>query len=151
MPSHTPETMEKPGHSSHCRCSVCDCTHSHRPMLISLCDVYFEREGHRILSDINLTVDRGDFMAITGPNGGGKTTMLRLILGLLKPTSGKSSTTMNMANRRHIPGSAICLRKTALTHISLLRYAKWSNRPCCPTPPSPQPKNANEWTQPSKK
>ena len=56
---------------------------------MSLCDVYFEREGHRILSDINLTVDRGDFMAITGPNGGGKTTMLRLILGLLKPTSGK--------------------------------------------------------------
>lgn len=58
-------------------------------MLMSLCDVYFEREGHRILSDVNLTVDRGDFMAITGPNGGGKTTMLRLILGLLKPTAGK--------------------------------------------------------------
>ena len=81
--------MDKPGHSTHCRCSACDCTHCRRPMLMSLCDVYFEREGRRILHDVNLTIDRGDFMAITGPNGGGKTTLLRLILGLLKPASGK--------------------------------------------------------------
>lgn len=42
-----------------------------------------------ILSDVNFTADRGDFIAITGPNGGGKTTLLRLILGLLSPTQGK--------------------------------------------------------------
>lgn len=47
----------------------------------------FDRRA--ILKDVNLTVNKGDFMAITGPNGGGKTTLLRLILGLLKPTSGK--------------------------------------------------------------
>lgn len=41
-----------------------------------------------VLRDVNLTVNKGDFVAITGPNGGGKTTMLRLILHLLKPTSG---------------------------------------------------------------
>lgn len=41
-----------------------------------------------ILSDVNFTVNQGDFLAITGPNGGGKTTLLRIILGLLKPTSG---------------------------------------------------------------
>ena len=81
--------MDKPGHSTHCRCSACDCTHCRRPMRMSLCDGYFEREGRRILHDVNLTIDRGDFMAITGPNGGGKTTLLRLILGLLKPASGK--------------------------------------------------------------
>lgn len=47
------------------------------------------REGRVILSDVNLQVKEGDFVAITGPNGGGKTTMLRIILGLLKPTSGQ--------------------------------------------------------------
>ena len=56
--------------------------------LLSLHDVCFARDGRIILEDINLTVREGDFLAITGPNGGGKTTLLRLILGLLKPTSG---------------------------------------------------------------
>lgn len=41
-----------------------------------------------VLPDVSLTVGRGDFMAITGPNGGGKTTLLRVMLGLQKPTSG---------------------------------------------------------------
>ncbi len=36
-----------------------------------------------------MTVSRGDFVAITGPNGGGKTTLLRTLLKLRKPTSGR--------------------------------------------------------------
>lgn len=47
------------------------------------------RDSRVILDDVNFTVDRGDFLAITGPNGGGKTTLLRLILGLLTPRKGK--------------------------------------------------------------
>ena len=42
-----------------------------------------------VLDDVNFTVDRGDFIAVTGPNGGGKTTLLRLMLGLLKPSAGE--------------------------------------------------------------
>lgn len=57
-------------------------------LLIALRGVGLEREGRQILSDVSLDVRRGDFMAITGPNGGGKTTLLRIILGLLKPTHG---------------------------------------------------------------
>ncbi|MFL5968881.1 MAG: metal ABC transporter ATP-binding protein [Gaiellaceae bacterium] len=45
--------------------------------------------GPPVLHDVNLTVDRGEFLAIAGPNGGGKTTLLRLILGLEQPTSGQ--------------------------------------------------------------
>ena len=82
--------MNSPGHSEHCRCCTCSNTLvDGRTPLIHLCDVTFMREKRTILSDINLTVDKGDFVAITGPNGGGKTTLLRLILGLLKPTDGK--------------------------------------------------------------
>lgn len=67
--------------------------HSHADTnpLICLSHVSMVRGERTVLSDINLTVNRGDFVAITGPNGGGKTTLLRIILGLLPPTSGTVS------------------------------------------------------------
>ncbi len=40
------------------------------------------------IKDVSLQVNRGDFIAITGPNGGGKSTLLRTLLKLLKPTLG---------------------------------------------------------------
>ncbi len=46
------------------------------------------RAGVRVLEDISLEVERGEFVAIAGPNGGGKTTLLRLVLGLEQPTAG---------------------------------------------------------------
>lgn len=45
-------------------------------------------EDKQVLNDINLTVYSDDYLGIIGPNGGGKTTLMRLILGLLKPTEG---------------------------------------------------------------
>ncbi|PWF99325.1 metal ABC transporter ATP-binding protein [Levilactobacillus bambusae] len=45
--------------------------------------------GHPVFSDLNLTVNRGDFLSILGPNGVGKTTLMRTILHQLKPTSGR--------------------------------------------------------------
>ncbi len=41
-----------------------------------------------VLEDVNLRVEAGEFLAVIGPNGGGKTTLLRLILGLLRPDTG---------------------------------------------------------------
>jgi zinc transport system ATP-binding protein len=41
-----------------------------------------------VLRDVNLTVNDHDFIGVIGPNGGGKTTLIRLILGLLKPFQG---------------------------------------------------------------
>ncbi len=56
--------------------------------LITLDDVTMRWDGRMVLSDITLQINRGDFVAITGPNGGGKTTLLKIILKLLRPTSG---------------------------------------------------------------
>lgn len=50
--------------------------------------VWAEQEELPILEDVSLTVERGDFLGIIGPNGGGKSTLLRVILGLVKPVSG---------------------------------------------------------------
>ena len=55
---------------------------------IVLENVSFSRDGDTILDSISLRVNRGDFLAILGPNGGGKTTLLRIILGLLRPDAG---------------------------------------------------------------
>lgn len=45
-------------------------------------------DGRNVLHDVNLTVYERDFLGIIGPNGGGKTTLIKCILGLLKPTGG---------------------------------------------------------------
>lgn len=46
-------------------------------------------DGRTVLRDVNLTVYDRDFLGIIGPNGGGKTTLIKCILGLLKPTAGE--------------------------------------------------------------
>lgn len=49
----------------------------------------FSYEKTPVLSDVNFSVNRGDFLAIIGPNGGGKSTLMKLIVGLLKPSAGE--------------------------------------------------------------
>ncbi len=56
--------------------------------LITIKNVSMGWDRRLALNDVSLTVCQGDFIAITGPNGGGKTTLLRLLLGLIKPMSG---------------------------------------------------------------
>ena len=45
--------------------------------------------GQLVLTGVDLRVDEGEFVAIAGPNGGGKTTLLRLALGLERPSRGR--------------------------------------------------------------
>jgi len=56
--------------------------------IIEIKDLCFSFNGHTVLKDVSLTVYRGDFLALIGPNGGGKTTLLKLMLGLFKPDRG---------------------------------------------------------------
>jgi len=46
-------------------------------------------DSRTVLRDVNLTIYDRDFLGIIGPNGGGKTTLIKCILGLLKPTAGE--------------------------------------------------------------
>lgn len=55
---------------------------------IEISDLWFAYNGVRVLDQVNLTLPAGDFLAVLGPNGGGKSTLLRLLLGLIKPGGG---------------------------------------------------------------
>ena len=48
-----------------------------------------KKDGHVVLQDISFSVRKGEFVSLLGPSGCGKTTMLNIIAGFLKPTSGR--------------------------------------------------------------
>jgi zinc transport system ATP-binding protein len=54
-------------------------------------DVTFSYDGHPVLEDVNLSVAERDLACVVGPNGGGKTTLLKLLLGLYQPSKGTVS------------------------------------------------------------
>ena len=56
--------------------------------IVDITDLCFSYSGKEVLHNIDLVVEQGDFVAVVGPNGGGKTTLLKLVIGLLKPTRG---------------------------------------------------------------
>lgn len=57
--------------------------------MLELKDICFERDGKKILTNINLKLDNDKFVVITGPNGSGKSTLAKIIMGIEKPDSGK--------------------------------------------------------------
>jgi zinc transport system ATP-binding protein len=56
--------------------------------IISLRDVTFSYDGPPVLECVNLSVPARDLLCVIGPNGGGKTTLLKLMLGLIAPDTG---------------------------------------------------------------
>lgn len=58
-------------------------------MLISLQHINIAYEGRPVLSDFSLDVHSGDFIVLRGQNGGGKTSLLKVMVGLLPPVAGR--------------------------------------------------------------
>lgn len=56
--------------------------------IIEVQNVSFSYDTHHVLSNLSLRVERGDFLALLGSNGTGKTTLLKILLDELKPTNG---------------------------------------------------------------
>lgn len=57
--------------------------------MIELVNVSYSYDSRRLLHDVNMRIGERDFLGVAGPNGCGKTTLVKLILGLLKPEEGK--------------------------------------------------------------
>ncbi|PWU22935.1 zinc ABC transporter ATP-binding protein [Candidatus Cerribacteria bacterium 'Amazon FNV 2010 28 9'] len=60
----------------------------HSKTIIKLENISFQYGETSIIEGVNLSIHDGDYLGIIGPNGGGKTTLLKIMLGLLKPSSG---------------------------------------------------------------
>jgi zinc transport system ATP-binding protein len=59
--------------------------------VVKIEDLWVRYDGEPILEGVNLSIRQDDFLGVIGPNGGGKTTLLKIILGLLLPTRGMVS------------------------------------------------------------
>jgi zinc transport system ATP-binding protein len=57
--------------------------------VVKLEDVWVQYDGVPALEGVSLSINQDDFLGIIGPNGGGKTTLLKVILGLVKPSQGR--------------------------------------------------------------
>lgn len=57
--------------------------------ILSLTDISYQVEQRQILDKVNLEVQAGDFLTLTGPSGGGKSTLLKIIASLISPSEGE--------------------------------------------------------------
>jgi zinc transport system ATP-binding protein len=78
------------------------------PLAVELESVAFGyRPSQRVLEAVDLGIREGEFVAIAGPNGGGKTTLLRILLGLERPAQGRAllyGEPAHRFSRRHLLG-----------------------------------------------
>ncbi len=63
-------------------------TKNPNPVMIEIKNLWAGYEHESVLENINFTVYEGDFIGLIGPNGGGKTTLIKVLLGLVKPDRG---------------------------------------------------------------
>ena len=61
----------------------------HTKNIIELAGVSFAYNGEPVLTDVSLAIHQGDYLGVAGPNGGGKTTLLKIMLGILTPDRGE--------------------------------------------------------------
>ena len=97
--------------------------------IIRITDVDFAYNGRPVLEKVSLDVWEGDFIAMIGPNGGGKTTLLKLMLGLLNPDRGQIRV-MNEAPSRvshqigYVPQDVNINRRFPITALDVVLMGK---------------------------
>lgn len=99
--------------------------------IISLRDITMRWDNKAILNNINLNIHSGDFLAITGPNGGGKTTLLRILLKLLKPTQGKVVYNSKMLTDRQTAIGYLPQKNTIDSHFPITVTQVIESGLCC--------------------
>lgn len=71
--------------------------------LVKISSLSIDYRDLRALSDVNLTINSSDFIGIIGPNGGGKTTLMRALLKIIKPTTGSVQYLVNPLTIGYLP------------------------------------------------
>ncbi|RBQ27599.1 metal ABC transporter ATP-binding protein [Aliarcobacter lanthieri] len=71
--------------------------------LINIKNLFFKYQKTDVLENVNLTIKNDDFLAIIGPNGGGKSTLLKLILGLLPIQNGTIEKNIKNSEVGYVP------------------------------------------------
>ena len=66
-----------------------DVTQSSSDPILEVENVTVRRNKTDVIRDVNLTIHRGEFVGVVGPNGGGKSTLMQTVLGSLRPVSGR--------------------------------------------------------------
>jgi zinc transport system ATP-binding protein len=98
----------------------------HSKNIVEMVDVSFMYENTSVLEHITLGIHDGDYLGVIGPNGGGKTTLLKIMLGLLKPTSGEIK--INGHRIGYVPQRAVnfdlAFPATVMEVVEMGRYAK---------------------------
>lgn len=108
---------------------------NHQENLIEIDQVSFAYGKVPILKEISFAVHRGDYLGIVGPNGGGKTTLLKIILGLLTPTAGQvrlfgepSHQFKQRSKVGYVPQNAVAIERyfpaTVAEVVAMGRYAR---------------------------
>jgi zinc transport system ATP-binding protein len=102
--------------------------------VISFDDVSFayQNQAHRVLKNATFNVSAGEFLGIIGPNGGGKTTLLKLIMGFLKPIEGQihifgQSPTEARRNIAYVPQSLRYDRQFPISVFELILSGRLSH------------------------
>ena len=92
------------------------------PVVLRLRDVSARRGRHTVLSGINLTIHRGEVVAVVGANGAGKSTLLQLCAGLLRASGGSVERTPNFGYAPQLDSLAPLL--TVDEHLRLFGAAR---------------------------
>ena len=67
-----------------------DVAQSSSDPILEVENVTVRRNKTNVIRDVNLAIHPGEFVGVVGPNGGGKSTLMQTVLGILRPVSGLS-------------------------------------------------------------
>lgn len=92
--------------------------------LIELKDLSAGYDKNIVLENVSFEVHSGDFIGIIGPNGGGKTTLIKTILGLIKPASGEMNMLISKTNIGYLPQVNQIDKRFPISVIDVVRSGK---------------------------
>lgn len=92
--------------------------------LLELKDLSAGYDKNIVLENVSFEVHSGDFIGIIGPNGGGKTTLIKTILGLIKPASGEMNMFISKTNIGYLPQVNQIDKRFPISVIDVVRSGK---------------------------